>query len=36
MLNEILLINVVMIVSKYLWIFRTKYQIALDEAKKIG
>lgn len=34
MLNKIVLISVVMIVSKYLWIFQTKYQITVDEAKK--
>lgn len=34
MLNIIVLISVVMIVTKYLWIFHTKYEIRVDEAKK--
>jgi hypothetical protein len=34
MLNKIVLISVVIIVSKYLWIFQTKYEITVDKLKK--
>jgi hypothetical protein len=38
MLNKIVLISVLLIISKYtyLWLFQTKYEITADEAKRIG